>query len=197
MTFFTRLAAPLLLGLALAPGQLYAAGATSHPHGVTAPKPVAVYEGRQLIASGLTLPKAIAKARTLVSFTIKSPRYTPTGYVAQQLAVTPKQRDVSDGFTTLSYLQPVKGAGATPSTNGFQIDQASKPIPYVGATHVTKLTVNHMAATLYEFKTAGQKADILILTWVDSAGNGYDIATDAHSSHLSSSVLVRIAVSLR
>lgn len=194
----TRFAAPLVLvGLVLTAGHAHAASAGSHARTAAPPKPVAVYEGRQVLASGLSLSKAIAKAQSLVPFTIRSPKYTPKGYVPQQLSITPRQRAVSDGFSTLSYVLPAHGKAGTQATNGFQIDQASKAIPFVGGTHVTQLTFNHITATLHEVKISGQaKADILILTWVDSAGQGYDIATDANTSHLTPSTLARIAASL-
>lgn len=181
-----------MLAVALAPGlAAAAAGQPAHHRGTQ--KPVSVYIGRQLVATGLSVSSAIGKVQAKVAFTIRTPRYTPSGYAAAQLAVTPTQRDISRGWSTLTYLRPQRGSAAA-SNDGFVIDQSPSAIPVVGGTRVASVVANGLTATLHEFKTAGQ--DIMILTWVDAAGNGYDIVTDAAHSHLSPATLGRIAASL-
>lgn len=211
------LGAATLLGLAAAPTMAHAASRSAHhatarpsAHATTrhaagrgtkgaaittAPLPVAVYEGRRLVASGQSLTKAIGKVQSKVPFTIGTAHYIPKGYTATQLAVTPAQRDVSRGWSTLSYTQVGRKGVVVASANGFVIDQSSSAIPVVGGTHVATVVAGALTTTLHEFKTAGH--DILILTWVDGAGHGYDIVTDAAISHLSPATLGRIAASVR
>lgn len=193
MTRIARMLAPCALaGVALLPGLAHAA--PSRPHGATTAKPVLVYVGSRLVASGQSLTNAIKRVRSQVPFTIRTPRYTPKGYAAAQLAVTPQQRDVSRGFSTLVYtVTPSKGAhGGTAS--GFQIDQSAAAIPFVGGRPVVTTTVGSSTATFHELKAASH--DIMILTWVDGGGNGYDIISDAASSRLSFGDLRKIAASL-
>lgn len=195
MKSIRRLLLPVsLLGLAAAPGLAHAA-TPARAHRAAPPKPVAVYVGRQLVASGQSVKNAIGKVQSKVPFTIRAPRYLPAGYVAAQLSVTPRQRDVSRGWSTLSYVRPQHGGTVMASSNAFVIDQSISAIPVVGGTRVVSTTVGALPATLHEYKVAGH--DILFLVWTDSAGSGYDIVTDATSSHLSSSALARIAASLQ
>lgn len=196
MTRTVRLLITVALGaVAFGPGLAHASGSSHGNRATTAPKPVAAYVGSRLVASGQSLNNAIGKVRSQVPFTIRTPRYTPKGYFAAQLAVTPRQRDVSHGFSTLSYALAIAGKASTATASGFQIDQSVAAIPYVGGTKVVTTTVGSNAATLHELKAAGH--DLLILTWVDSGGTGYDLVTDAAASHLSVSTVRQIAASLR
>lgn len=159
------------------------------------PKPVTVYVGGQVVANGQSLSNGIAKVRRQVPFTIKVPRYVPGGYLPVQLAVTPRQRDVSGGFSTLTYAPVSRSKGRFVAARGFQINQASRPLPFVSSTSTITTTIGGNTAMLNEFKAAG--TDLLILTWSDAAGNGYTITTDAATSHLTRQTLIRIASSLR
>ena len=194
MTRTTRILAPLALaGIALGPGLAHAA-THGHARGATPPKPVSVYVGSRLVASGQSLSNAIRTVRSKVPFTIRTPRYTPKGYTAAQLSVTPQQRDVSHGYSTLVFAMTSGKTAHVATASGFQIDQSSSAIPFVGGSRVVTTTVGSSPATLHELKAAGH--DIMILTWIDSAGRGYDIVTDAVVSHLSFSTLRKIAASL-
>jgi hypothetical protein len=193
MTLAVRRVAPLALAACtLAPALSFAAGVPGPRHVTTLPRPVAVYVGRQLVAAGQRLSNAIRKVRTQVPFTVRTPQYVPAGYRPMQLAITPRQRDVSLGFSTLSYALWRHGRAVT--AIGFEVDQAPHAIPVVGDTHVTTVKVGPAPATLHQFKAAHQ--DIMILTWVDGQGNGYDLVTNAAASHLVPRTIVRIAASL-
>ena len=194
-----KLTVALLLaaGLALAPGAAHAvsaAGAGSGHRAPVTPRPVAVYVGRQLVGSGQNVNGAVSAVRSQVPFAIRVPRYAPTGYVPVQLAVTPQQRDVSTGRATLSYALTNHGKADLTASNAFAIDQGATALAFVGGTRVAAATAGRYPATLHEFRTAGH--DLLILTWVDGAGNGYDITTDAATSHLTPAIIGHIAASL-
>ncbi len=157
-------------------------------------KPVNVYVGKQLVATGQSISAGIAKVRGQVPFTIKSPRYAPHSYAPVQLAVTPRQSGVSNGFSTLTYTPT--SHGKTPvTTSGFQINQSANPLPFVRSTRTVTTTVGGSVALLEEFKAG--TTDLLILTWTDASGVGYTVSTDAGVSHLSRADLVRVASSLR
>jgi hypothetical protein len=189
-----RLVAPLAMcACLLAPAPSVAAGVPGHPRATTVPKPVAVYVGRQLVAAGQSLSSAIGKVRTQVPFTVRTPRYVPAGYRPVQLTITPRQRDVSLGFSTLSYVLWRHGQAST--SIGFEINQAPHAIPVVGGTRVTTIKIGPAPATLHQFTAAHQ--DIVILTWLDSQGNGYDLVTNATVSGLLPHTIARIAASLR
>jgi len=182
-------------GLALsslsAAGHAPAAG-TSGRHQASPPSsPVYVYVGGQQIASGQSLSRAIAAVRNRVPFTIGSPRYVPARYVAVSLFVTPQQRDVSKGFSTLSYAFSAGKNSYGPAA--FGIDQGASPLAFVSGAGIVTATIGAYNGTLREFRTPGH--DLLILSWVEGA-DGYDITTDAAVSHLSAPTLVRIAASL-
>jgi hypothetical protein len=148
--------------------------------------------GRQLVAVGQSLSSAIHMVRTQVPFTVRTPRYAPVGYRPTQLAITPRQRDVSLGFSTLSYVLWQHGQAIT--SRGFEIDQAPHAIPVVGGTRVTTVKIGPALATLHQFKAAHQ--NIVILTWLDSHGNGYELVTNTAASHLLPRTIARIAASL-
>ncbi len=183
-------------GLALsslsAAGHAQAAGTGGHRQASPPPSPVYVYVGGQQIASGQSLSRAIAAVRNRVPFTIGSPRYVPARYVAVSLFVTPQQRDVSKGFSTLSYA--FSAGKNTYGPAAFGIDQGASPLTFVSGAGVVTTTIGAYNGTLREFRTPGH--DLLILSWVEGA-DGYDITTDAAVSHLSAPTLVRIAASLR
>ena len=194
MPLEARRVAPLaLVACILAPALSFAAGVPGRQHVTALPRPVAVYVGRQLVAAGQSLSSAIRRVRTQVPFTVRTPRYAPAGYRPMQLAITPRQRDVSLGFSTLSYVLWRHGRAVT--AIGFEIDQAPHAIPVVGGTHVTTVKVGSALATLHQFTAAHQ--DIMILTWVDGHGNGYDLVTNVAVSGLLPHTLARIAASLR
>jgi hypothetical protein len=155
---------------------------------------VAVYLGRHLVASGLSLHAAIRRVRAQVPFAIKTPRFVPAGYMPVQLALTPRQRGVSGGLSTLTYVLARHGRASPAASNGFQISQASRAIPFVGGLRVRTATRGRFRATVREFKAPG--ADIVVLTWTDARGRGYSIVTPAEWSHLSTNTLLRIAASL-
>lgn len=164
------------------------------PAKTVALKPVNVYVGKQLVATGQSISASIAQVRGQVPFAIKAPSYAPSGYVPVQLAVTPRQSGVSTGFSTLTYTPTSRGR--TPvTTSGFQVNQSANPLPFVKSTGTVTTTVGGSAALLDEFKAG--KTDLLILTWTDASGIGYTVTTDAGSSHLSRTDLVRVASSLR
>ncbi len=167
--------------------------ATSRPKPLT-PKPVNVYVGGQLVAVGQSVGGGISRVRGQVPFAIKAPAYAPRGYAPVQLAVTPQQRGVSNGFSTLTYA-PTTAAKAVVTATGFQINQTADQLPFVRSTGVVTTTVGGAAGLLDEFKAG--KTDILILSWSDGAGNGYTVTTDAATSRLSRADLVRIGASLR
>ena len=54
--------------------------------------------------------------------------------------------------------------------------------PNLGSTRVTTIKIGPTLATLHQFTAARQ--DIVILAWLDSQGNGYDLVTNAATSHL-------------
>jgi len=199
-----HLALPLLVvGLSGAPAFANAAGgAHTHSAKVMAskpkplmPKPVNVYLGSQLVAVGQSVSGGIAMVRGQVPFAIKAPSYTPAGYVPVQLAVTPQLRGVSNGFSTLTYVPSMHGMKTYATTTGFQINQSASTLPFVRSISAVTATVGSSPATIDEFKAG--KTDILILTWTDGAGVGYTVTTDAATSRLSRSDLVRIGASLR
>lgn len=196
MHWSTRIgAAVIAVSLALAPGVSLAAGARG-AHPAAAPKPIAVYVGSRLLASGQKLDAAVAKVRAQVPFAIKTPRYVPRGYTPVQLSVIPRQRDVSEGRSTLSYAATVRGKNPLVTASaGFVIDQANGPLPYVRGTRSLTVTVGSSKATLSEFKAGGH--DLLILSGTTAQGGGYDVVTDAAVSHITPSTLTRIAASLR
>src|SRR5437867_2571553 len=100
MTLAARLVAPIAMAACtLAPAVSCAAAAHGHRRATALPRPIAVYVGRQLVAAGQSPSSAIRKVRTQVPFTIRTPRYLPAGYRLVQLAITPRQRDVSLGFS--------------------------------------------------------------------------------------------------
>ncbi len=154
--------------------------------------PVRVYVGGQQIASGQSLSGAISAVRSRVPFTIGSPGYVPARYVAVSLFVTPQQRDVSKGFSTLSYAFFAGKNSYGPAA--FAIDQGASPLAFVAGSGVVSATIGAYGGTLREFRTPGH--DLLILSWTEGT-NGYDITTDAAISHLSAPTLTRIATSLR
>jgi len=160
-------------------------------------KPVNVYVGKQLVATGQSISASIATVRGQVPFAIKAPRYAPSSYVPVQLAVTPRQSGVSNGFSTLTYTPTARTShGKTPvTTSGFQINQSANPLPFVKSTGTVTTTVGGSVALLEEFKAG--KTDLLILTWTDASGVGYTVTTDAGASRLSRADLVRVASSLR
>ncbi len=190
----TVFATASLAVLSLSPaGPVQAAGAGGRHQASPSPSsPVRVYVGGQQIASGQSLGRAIAAVGGRVPFTIQSPGYVPARYVAVSLFVTPQQRDVSKGFSTLSYAFAAGKNNYGPAA--FAIDQAASPLSFVSGAGVVPATIGAYSGTLREFRTPGH--DLLILSWVEGA-NGYDIATDAAISHLSAPTLVRIATSLR
>ncbi len=154
--------------------------------------PIRVYVGGQQIASGQSLSRAISAVRGRVPFTIGSPGYVPARYVAVSLFVTPQQRDVSKGFSTLSYAFSAGKNSYGPAA--FAIDQGASPLTFVAGSGVVSATIGAYSGTLREFRTPGH--DLLILSWTEGT-NGYDITTDAAISHLSTPTLTRIATSLR
>ena len=171
-----------------ATGHVRAAG----HRGATSSSPVRVYVGGQQIASGLSLGRAIAVVGGRVPFTIQAPGYVPARYVAVSLFVTPQQRDVSKGFSTLSYAFSAGKNSYGPAA--FAIDQGASPLAFVAGSGVASVTIGAYSGMLREFRTPGH--DLIILSWTEGA-NGYDITTDAAISHLSATTLVRIATSLR
>jgi len=183
-------------GLALsslsAAGHVQAAGTGGHRQASPPPSPVYVYVGGQQIASGQSLSRAIAAVGGRVPFTIQSPGYVPARYIAVSLFVTPRQRDVSKGFSTLSYA--FSAGKNTYGPAAFGIDQGASPLAFVSGAGIVTATIGAYNGTLREFRTPGH--DLLILSWVEGA-DGYDITTDAAVSHLSAPTLVRIAASLR
>jgi len=165
---------------------------------VAAPKPVAVYVGRQQVAAGLSVSAAIGRVRVRVPFAIATPRYLPSGYAPVQLAVTPRVRAVSGGLSTLTYVAAPPGSHASTGTSspaGVQINQASRAIAFVGGLPVRTVRRGHFAANLHEYRAP--RTDILVLTWVDRKGHGYAVVTVAQWSHLSVDSLTRIAASLQ
>lgn len=165
------------------------------------PRPVVVYLGRHLMASGLSLRAAIGRARAQVPFAIRTPRFVPPGYVPVQLEVTPRRRGVSGGLSTLTYVgtraaarHGRSGRMGLAAANGFQINQASRAIPFVSGAPARTVTRGRFTATVHEFKAPG--VDIIVLTWIDADGYGYGIVTPAQWSHLSMATLLRIAASL-
>ena len=159
------------------------------------PKPLNVYVGRQLVAVGQSVSGGIVKVRGQVPFAIKAPAYAPAGYAPLQLAVTPQQPGVSNGFSTLTYVPSAHGMKTFSTTSGFQINQTATPLPFVRSTGMVTATVGGSAGTLDEFKAG--KTDLLILTWSDRTGAGYAITTDAGASRLTRADLIRIGASLR
>jgi len=168
----------------------------ARPLAVAAPRPVVVYLGQRLVAAGVNLRVAIRSVHAQVPFAIQAPRFVPAGYVPVELAVTPRQRGVSGGLSTLTYVSVPEGHGhsSVGAADGFQIDQASRAIPFVGRTRAHTVTAGRFTAAFHEFKAAG--ADIVVLTWVDSKGVGYALTTPAPWSRLSPHSLARIAASL-
>ncbi len=174
-----------------AAGHVQAAGPSGRRQAAPS-SPVRVYVGGQQIASGQSLSGAISAVRGRVPFTIGSPGYVPARYVAVSLFVTPQQRDVSKGFSTLSYaFSAGKNSYGPPA---FAIDQGASPLAFVAGSGVVSATIGAYSGTLREFRTPGH--DLLILSWTEGT-NGYDITTDAAISHLSAPTLTRIATSLR
>ncbi len=159
------------------------------------PRPVNVYVGAQLVAVGQSVGGGIARVRGQLPFPIKTPAYVPGGYVPLQLAITPQQRGVSNGFSTLTYAPSRHGMKTYATTSGFQINQTADLLPFVKSTGTVTTTVGGNAGMLNEFKAG--KTDILILTWGDAAGNGYTVTTDAATSRLSRADLIHIGASLR
>ncbi len=183
--------------LALPAGPVQAArGGQGAPRRAAVPAPVRVYVGQRLVASGLSLGRAIALVRAQVPFAVLAPRYVPVHYAAVQLAVTPRLRAVSSGFTTLSYAVPSydgrNGIGAA----GFTIDQSATPFTYVAGTGTVSVTVGGDQGIVREFRVPGRpRHDILILSWSDR-GTGYDVTTDRAVSGLSAPTLLHIARTL-
>ena len=189
----TVLATASLAVLSLTPaGHARAAGASGRRQAASPSSPVRVYVGGQQIAAGLSLSGAIAAVRGRVPFTIQPPGYVPAGYVAVSLFVTPRQRDVSKGFSTVTYA--ISGGKNSYGPAAFGIDQGASPLSFVSGSGVISATIGAYNGTLREFRTPGH--DLLILSWTEGT-NGYDITTDAATSHLSAPVLVRVAASLR